>query len=73
MIHIQNLCGIAILISLIPTLVGVKNDGIISSSIHSGSERILSTFTKNVLNMANSADSDETSHYVASNLGLCYL
>ena len=34
---------------------------------------VLPSVTKNVLNMANSADPDETSLFVASHLGLRYL
>ena len=34
---------------------------------------MLPTVTKNVLNMANSADPDETPHIAASHLGLRYL
>ena len=34
---------------------------------------IVHRYTKNVLNMANSADPDETPHFAASHLGLTYL
>ena len=45
-------------------------------STHKRSQRndlILSTVTKNVLNIANSADPDEMLRYAASHLGLRYL
>ena len=81
MIRIQNVSGKAILMCLIPILVGVIFDGIICSktpfkgfSNQRGPDSFtIYSVTKNVLNMANSADPDETPRVAASHLGLRYL
>ena len=88
MICIQNLCGKAILVFLITVLVGVICDGIIcyktpfkglaptdevkENLIHIRFNIVL--VTKNMVNMTNNADPDETPPcYAASHLGLRYL
>ena len=57
----------------IPVLKLIQNvyDGIICSKTYMN-KLILSTFTKNVLKIANIPDPDETPHYVVSHHGLCY-
>ena len=88
MISIQSVCGKAILMCLIPNLIGLHMMALSALSplpfkalapINKVKEvlfikyLVLSTVRKNVLNMDNSADVDETPHYAASQLGPRYL
>ena len=79
MIRIQNVCRKAILVCLIPTLIGVIYMMALSALRPLKVKDVLINIRiniahryQNVLNIANSTDPDETPRFVASHLGLRY-